>query len=129
MIKEIFRNKLVWIVILLQVTFTYQVWASNTDRILLISSYNSSFPTYFQQIEGLKSILDSLDIQLDIESLDSKRFNDSIIYTLNSQLLSHKLSKGLKYKAIIVSDDNALDFVLQRQKHLFSGVPIVFFRN
>ncbi len=126
MIKEIFRNKLVWIVILLQVTFTYQVWASNTDRILLISSYNSSFPTYFQQIEGLKSILDSLDIQLDIESLDSKRFNDSIIYTLNSQLLSHKLSKGLKYKAIIVSDDNALDFVLQRQKHLFNGVPIVF---
>ncbi|MCW3785060.1 ABC transporter substrate binding protein [Plebeiibacterium sediminum] len=126
MIKEIYRNKLVWIVIFIQVAFTYQVWASNTDRVLLISSYNSSFPTYFQQIEGIKSVLDSLEIQLDIESLDSKRFNDSIIYKLNGQLLSHKLSKGLKYKAIIVSDDNALDFILQRQERLFKGVPIVF---
>ncbi len=115
-------KSLLWIIFIFLIPLTTYA----NERVLLISSYNSSFPTYFEQINGVKSVLDSLEINLDVESLDTKRFNDSTIYDLNYQLLNYKLSKGEKYRAILVSDDNALDFALSVQNRLFKSIPIIF---
>ncbi|MCB2291101.1 EAL domain-containing protein [Clostridium sp. CS001] len=98
------------------------------NRILFISSYNSSFPVFFQQIDGINSILTKEKYIVDLEFMDSKRFfNDENINNFYN-LIKYKMEKNPdKYDAIIVGDDNAYDFALKHQIELFKDTPIVFF--
>ncbi|MCG3212393.1 MAG: Sensor histidine kinase RcsC [Anaerolineae bacterium] len=102
------------------------VLASHKSRVLLISSYHPAFPTFFEQINGIKSVLNPKEVELDIEFMDSKRFyyqaNIDNFYTS----LKYKLSQLPPYDAILVSDDNALMFTLEHQAELFPQIPIVF---
>ncbi len=98
------------------------------NRILFISSYNSSFPIFFQQVDGIKSVLTNEDYILDLEFMDSKRFFEkkSIDNFYNS--IKYKInSNPKKYDAIIVGDDNAYDFAIRHQDELFKDIPMVFF--
>lgn len=103
-----------------------KVFASPKKNILVISSYSPSFPTFSQQIEGIKSQLNSSEILIDIEFMDTKRFDteENLTNFLNS--LTYKIKNIEKYNAIIVCDDNALDFVTIYQDDLFNKIPIVF---
>lgn len=102
-------------------------YANDKHQILFISSYNSRFPTFFQQIEGLKDRLTSDDYIIDVEFMDAKRFNtDENVQSFEARL-SYKLSKANDYELIIASDDNALQFVLSHQEDYFKNKPIVFF--
>jgi len=111
-------------------SFSSNAFASieHKNRILFISSYNSSFPVFFQQIDGIKSVLTDENSILDLEFMDSKRFfqKENIKNFYNS--LKYKITNNPeKYDAIIVGDDNAYDFAIKYQKELFPGIPIVFF--
>lgn len=98
------------------------------DRILFISSYNSSFPVFFQQIEGIKSVLTDKNSILDLEFMDSKRFYQKKNIDNFYNLISYKIKNNPeKYDAIIVGDDNAYDFAIKYQKEFFNDIPIVFF--
>ncbi len=126
------KRMIIIISIILILTLSYETnvnavaLANGDKRVLMISSYSPSFMTFFHQIDGVKSVLEELDVTLDIEFMDSKRF-----YTeenLNNFLvsLSYKLSNQPPYDVIITSDDNALNFVLEYKDELFPNVPIVF---
>ncbi len=115
------------LLILYLLVFSYiQCIADHTQRVLFISSYNSSFPTYFSQIKGIKSVLDTSNILLDIESLDTKRFGNSDNIILINKLIKFKVSQGVEYDAIITSDDNAFNYALRNQNTIFQNIPIVF---
>lgn len=103
------------------------VTAHDQKRVLLISSYHPGFPTFFQQIEGVKSAFDPLSIDLDIEFIYSKRFYtpENLNNFYNS--LRYKLSRAEAYDVIMAADDNALSFTLKHKKALFNKTPIVFF--
>ena len=118
-----------WTVILfiLLVNLSFDLSAQEHKTVLLISSYNSRFPTYFQQINGIKSILDTADVHLDVEFLDSKRFAYPEIYNLFYETIKYKLTNSIKYDAILTADDDAFNFVLQYEDELFENIPIVFF--
>jgi len=96
-------------------------------RVLLISSYSPSFHTFFQQIDGIKEVFDGYNIIFDVEFMDTKRLftEDNIINFYNS--LTYKLSSLDPYDLVLVSDDNALNFITQYQFELFPDTPIVFF--
>ncbi|MGD9187894.1 MAG: ATP-binding protein [Desulfobacteraceae bacterium] len=94
--------------------------------VLLISSYHPGFPTFFQQIDGIKSEFENRNIALDIEFMDSKRFYTETNLDNFYRAIAYKLSKTEAYDAIIVTDDNALTFVLDHQSELFDNIPIVF---
>jgi signal transduction histidine kinase len=100
----------------------------NVKHVLFISSYNPTFPTYPNQIEGLNSVFNTdKRIALDIECMDAKRFiNDSINVQYFNRYLTYKLSKVPRYKVVIAGDDDAYNYVLSHQKDLFKGIPIVF---
>lgn len=104
----------------------FQLFAREHKEVLLINSYNSRFPTFFQQINGVRSVLDHENIHVDIEFMDSKRFVDKKVRDLFMKLLSLKLSESERYDAVIASDDNAFNFVLKYQDSLFKNIPIVF---
>ncbi|UMB60650.1 PAS domain S-box protein [Lutibacter sp. A80] len=116
---------LVFFIFILNLSF--DISAQENKNVLLISSYNSRFPTYFEQINGIKSILDTTDVNLDVEFMDSKRFISPEIYNLFYKSLKSKLANSQKYDAILTADDDAFNFVLQYQDELFKNIPIIFF--
>ncbi|CCO24368.1 ABC transporter substrate binding protein [Maridesulfovibrio hydrothermalis] len=99
---------------------------SAEKRVLLISSYHPGFPTFFQQIDGIKSAFSSAKVKLDVEFMDSKRFYDEQHLIAFHGLIKMKLSSVPPYDVIITSDDNALQFALQFRSELFPKTPVVF---
>ena len=95
-------------------------------RVLFISSYSPSFKTFFQQVGGIKSVFENENVELDIEFMDSKRlYTDENIGNFYTSL-KYKIENLKSYDAVIVGDDNALNFTVEHQQELFKGVPIVF---
>lgn len=125
------KNKIVKIIIfiiLFTIAFNITIYANskNQKNILFINSYDPSFPTFYEQLDGIKSVLNEEDILLEIEFMDSKSFSteENLKNFYNS--LSYKLNNSEKFDAVIVSDDNALNFIVKYQEDLFHNIPIVF---
>lgn len=117
------KNKIIIIIFIISNSFLY---GEADKNILFISSYHPSFPTFFEQVNGIKDIFVNEDIVLDIEFMDSKRFFDPKSQELFLETLKNKLNKLPDYNGIIISDDNALIFMEKYQNLLFPGIPIVF---
>lgn len=96
-------------------------------RVLLISSYHPGFPTFFQQINGVKSVLSPDKVNLDIEFVDAKRFSSPEDIREFSHIFSRKIQQLPAYDLILVADDNALNLVLAKKQELFNNTPVVFF--
>lgn len=101
--------------------------AEAAHRVLFINSYHPDFPTTVNQMEGLRSVLPRNLVALDIEFMDSKRFNDPVNLGNFYNTLVYKLAKNPPYDLLITADDNALRFALTHQEDLFQGLPIIFF--
>lgn len=99
---------------------------SEEKRVLLVSAYHPGFPTFFTQIEGLKSVLDPVGVKLDVEFMDSKRFYNKENINAFHNLLKLKLSSLQPYDVVVTSDDNALKFALEFRGELFPETPVVF---
>ncbi len=95
-------------------------------RVLLLFSYHPTFPTTDHILQGVRSVLDKHGLNLDVEFMDSKRLNDDISRKYFQQLLAYKLSRRNPYDLVMVSDDNAFNFVLEHQSALFPQTPVVF---
>jgi len=96
-------------------------------RVLLISSYHPGFPTFFQQVHGVTSILSTKGILLDVEFMDKKRFADDENESLFLELLSFKIHRTRPYDVVMTADDDALLFMLKHRQNLFPAQPLVFF--
>ncbi|WP_180272780.1 ABC transporter substrate binding protein [Konateibacter massiliensis] len=98
-----------------------------TRNVLFISSYTENFVTVPEQIDGIQEGFTGQSVNLDIEYMDAKRLSsDENIENFHTSL-KYKLQHVPKYDAIIVGDDFALQFAMDYQEELFSGIPIVFF--
>jgi diguanylate cyclase (GGDEF)-like protein len=95
-------------------------------HVLFISSYSESFLSVPDQIKGIREVLNPLNIQLDVEFMDTKRFDTKESRKLFYDLLKYKLDNLAPYDGILVGDDNALQFAMDYQEDLFKGLPIVF---
>lgn len=95
-------------------------------RVLFISSYSESFPTVPQQIKGIQSALDK-NVSLEIEYMDAKRLDTPENKQLFYKNLAYKLTNLPPYDAVLVGDDNALQFMMDYHTELFPGIPVVFF--
>ncbi|MDZ7794480.1 MAG: sensor histidine kinase [Spirochaetia bacterium] len=100
---------------------------SNPKRILMLSSYHPAFPTYRQQVDGVRDTFAGRDVLLDVEFMDSKRFIEEEFRLQFLDMLSTKLSQLPPYDGVITANDNALSFALAHQKELFPSIPITFF--
>ena len=99
-----------------------QGWA-----VLFIASYHPGFPTFFDQVAGLREVLEPEHIRIDIEFMDAKRFYSEADQRIFHDSLSKKLQRLPPYDLVIVADDTALQFVEANQGSLFPGLPVVFF--
>ncbi|MGL1863227.1 MAG: PAS domain S-box protein [Pseudodesulfovibrio sp.] len=100
--------------------------ANTPPRVLMISSYHPAFPTFFKQIRGIKEVLDTAGVDLDVEFMDTKRFYDDTNFANFTQLLTYKLEKLPPYDVLVVADDNALVYAVEHRDTIFKDIPIVF---
>ena len=135
MIKQIIKNSILYLsfsffLLILLMLSSSPVVANTSDefeekRVLLISSYSPSFPTFYQQIDGIKDTFDGYPIILDVEFMDSKRFYTDENVSNFYESLKYKMNL-IEYDLVMVSDDNGLEFIIDNREELFSDMPIVF---
>lgn len=129
-IKKILLLIAIMSIIFLTSTASIQTVADSSEdfsdkNVLFISSYSSSFDTFFHQVDGLRSVFDDTGVTFDIELMDSKRYYTDENLSNFYESLKYKLDQGFVYDVVIVGDDNALDFVVEHDD-LFPTQPIVF---
>ena len=113
------------LVLLLCFPLTSQALEQN-KRVLFISSYSESFPSVPQQIKGIEAALDD-DVTLEIEYMDTKRLDTAENKQRFYENLAYKLKNLPPYDAVLVGDDNALQFMMDYHEELFPQIPVVFF--
>ncbi|BCJ95562.1 diguanylate cyclase [Anaerocolumna cellulosilytica] len=112
---------------LLMILLMPRVYAwEERKRVLYISSYNENFPSVPEQIDGIRNVLEPEGVHLDLEYMDTKRFYTEESIQLFHDTLKYKMENLPPYDAILVGDDNALQFVLDYQEELFHTIPVVF---
>ncbi len=96
-------------------------------NILCICSYNYSYDTVPQHIQGIEAGLGDLSYEIAYENMDAKRFYEADDIQEFYNYLSYKIDKiDAHYDLIFVIDDTALRFVINYRNELFGDVPVVF---
>lgn len=116
---------MIYLLVLVPATVVYS--KEKQMNVLFISSYTQSFMTVPDQITGLEQKFKDKPIRLDMEFMDTKRFESPENVNHFYQSLKYKLANSLPYDVIIVGDDAALQFAMDYQLELFSNTPIIFF--
>ena len=106
--------------------FSQKIRETKRQRICLIDSYNSNFPTYIHSAKAIQEFIDTTHYQIDVEFMNSKEFVDDVYVKHFHDFLSYKLSKRKPYDLFLVADDYALEYVLKYEEELCQNKPIVF---
>lgn len=101
---------------------------SETPNVLVVNSYHSGFRWTEAQVDGIVSAIEKnvgLDADVYIEYMDTKRFTPG--YNRNYQFKNFLAEKygNVPFSAVVVTDNNALTFMLDYHKDLFPMVPVV----
>lgn len=101
--------------------------AASNKQVLLLNSYHQGMDWTDGEIAGLKSSLDKSDlpVELHIEYMDAKRLVDQTHVDNLRRLYAHKY-RSIGLSAIVVTDNDAFDFMRRYRDELFPGVPVVF---
>ncbi|NJK97167.1 MAG: hypothetical protein HC905_21670 [Bacteroidales bacterium] len=93
-------------------------------HILYINSYNLGYTWSDSITRGIKEATYKQGLNLYIECLDAKRFGQSK-FEMFSEYLKDKY-QGITFNAVIVSDNDALDFAFKFGDKIFPEIPVVF---
>jgi len=101
--------------------------AAPNPRVLIIHSYHSGLSWTDSVMSGIRDgfAKSGKDIQFSAEYLDARRSVDAEQARLIRTLITSKVKKSAP-DLVMVSDNDALDFVLERREGLFAEIPIVF---
>jgi len=113
-------------ILLWSVFFQILLFSSEgTKRILILHSYNHSNAWTKNVQEGIDSIFEKENYEIHIEYMDTKRHNSSLYYQNLVQVYKNKYH-NMKFDIILVSDDNAFNFLKFNRRSIFKNSPIVF---
>jgi len=96
-------------------------------NVLFLNSYHNGYHWSDGLLEGVRTVLAQSEhkIDLQIEYMDTKKFDYADV-SQNLLSLYKKKFKGETFDIIVVSDNDALNFINEHRKELFPGVPVVF---
>ncbi|BCS88943.1 hypothetical protein PSDVSF_21850 [Pseudodesulfovibrio sediminis] len=102
--------------------------SAEKKQILLLNSYHQNFPWNEEIFRGLNDVLRPREtgIVLHVENMDTKRvdFNEHYMQQLKA-VFEHKY-RSTELELIMVTDNNALEFMRRYHEDLFPKVPVVF---
>ena len=112
--------------LLFSILFFNSLFANQTKEVLLIHSYHKGYvwsDDISKTIE--KNFEEHKNIELTTVYMDAKRIDDSS-YLENLSRLYKQQFEGIKFDLIIVSDNNAFDFMIKYYDFLFKDIPVLF---
>lgn len=104
-------------------------WAEKTKKsVLYINSYHHGYQWSDSILEGVRSVLDSSEFKIDlqVEYMDAKRFNYDDVTQMLLRLYREKY-RDERFDAVMVSDNDAFQFVSEHRDTLFPRAPLIFF--
>lgn len=122
-----------WVNIFFVVLFMFifssaSAFAENSNKsVLYLNSYHDGYQWSDTVLSGIRSKLAEgpYKIDLQIEYMDTKKFN--IEEVIEDLLILYKAKfKNEKFDAIIISDDDAFDFILKYRDEFLPDVPLIF---
>ena len=101
--------------------------AGQTRRVLVLNSYHPTYEWTQLTLSGIESTLGRYKekIELDVEYMDTKNFNDQKHYENLYAFYKNKSSRR-QYDVIIATDNSAFLFLLRYRDELYPNVPVVF---
>ncbi|MEW6659502.1 MAG: ATP-binding protein [Thermodesulfobacteriota bacterium] len=96
-------------------------------HILILHSYNRGYIWTDKIAEGMEAVLksDFPAAEIHTQYMDTKRIKGPEHISNLYHLYKHKY-RGVKFAAILVSDDDALEFMLRYQPELWPQTPVIF---
>ena len=100
--------------------------AQNKKRVLVLHSYNKGLTWTDSEDAGISSALKGdPHVEVFTEYMDTKRIHDSMYDARLAAFLKDKYAT-VNFELIIVTDDDAFQFMLDRRAILFPRAPVVF---
>ncbi len=95
--------------------------------VLYLNSYHNGYHWSDGLLEGIRTVLNQshYKVDLQIEYMDAKKYNYDIISN-NLFLLYKEKFKNEVFDIVILSDNDALNFVNRHRGDLFKNIPVVF---
>jgi len=95
--------------------------------VLYLNSYHNGYHWSDGLLEGIRTVLNhsQYKVDLQIEYMDAKKYNYDII-SENLLALYKEKFKNEVFDIIILSDNDALNFVNRHRNDLFKNIPVVF---
>ncbi len=95
--------------------------------ILYINSYENGYAWSDNILSGVRSAIEDsrLAVNLQIEYMDTKKHYDRQIEKILLDYYRYKF-RNVHFDVVIVSDNNAFEFMLRYRQELTPGVPLVF---
>lgn len=106
--------------------FTTLLYAGNSKEVLLIHSYHKGYIWTNDISKAIeKEFSKHKNIELTTVYMDTKRVShDDYIDSLTN--LYEKQFKNREFDLILVSDNNAYDFIIKHHNKLFKNIPVLF---
>ena len=100
--------------------------AAPPGHVLVLNSYHQGLSWTDSIVQGIESVLggDS-DLELHIEYMDTKHLYDEVYLQKLYELYQYKYSQ-MQFEVVMVTDNNAFEFLRQHYDELFPGTPVVF---
>ena len=100
---------------------------SRPAEILVLHSYHYEFSWVQQLQKGIEASIGAAGLKANFhtEFMDARRFESKAYNAMLADLYAAKF-RGRRFDVLMVSDNNALAFMLQYRDRLFPGVPLVF---
>ncbi|KAA3657078.1 MAG: PAS domain S-box protein, partial [Chloroflexi bacterium] len=116
-------------IVLLSLSFQFNVKSSLGEepkkQVLILHSYHKGWDWTDTLTEGILSEFPNDDVEFYIEYMDTKRPYTDAVRSALFELYQQKYAT-ISLDLIIVSDNNALNFLIEHHATLFPEVPVVF---
>jgi PAS domain S-box-containing protein len=126
-ISSLFLARMIGLLVLLTATSAQAVSPVSKDQVLVINSYHSGLSWTDSIMSGIRDtfLRSSTGIQMSAEYLDARRYPDLERIGKIQELIISKV-EGTRPDVVMVTDNVALNFILEHRKRLFPDTPIVF---
>lgn len=118
-----------YIILLLAFVTVFGVAEASQDKknVLYINSYHDGYRWSDTELKGIRSVLEtsSFTIDLQVEYMDAKKYKYEYLRKSLVTLYAEKFQNE-KFDIILLSDNDALNFIQDYRAELFPGVPVVF---
>ena len=120
--------KLALIIAVIQLILpSFSLAVQDKKSVLYINSYHNGYKWSDSLLEGVRTVLNNSNYKVDlqIEYMDAKKFHYDTLKENHFALFKEKFV-GESFDIVVISDNDALNFVNQYREELFPGVPVVF---